>query len=125
MSHPLHCSVSSKLTTFRLFSAASIPGRLLPPWLGDRIGHFNVITTCAFLTGGSMLTLWLPFNYHHSRAATVVFAAVYGLVSGAFISLMMPCVFKLGSIQTLGQRFGTFQITIATRLVMVLLPSAD
>lgn len=62
-----------------------------------------------------MLTLWLPFNYHHSHAATIVFALVYGFGSGAFISLMMPCVFKLGSIETLGQRFGTYQIVLATR----------
>lgn len=96
-------------------SATSIPGRFFPSWLADRVGHFNVITICAFLTGGSMLTLWLPFNYHHSRAGTIVFALVYGLVSGAFISLIMPCVFKLGSLETLGQRFGTFQIVISTR----------
>jgi hypothetical protein len=64
-----------------------------------------------------MLTLWLPFNYHHSHAATIVFATVYGLVSGGFISLMIPCVFKLGSLETLGQRFGTFQVVVAARLV--------
>lgn len=62
-----------------------------------------------------MLTLWLPFNYHHSHAGTIVFAAVYGFVSGAFISLMMPCVFKLGNLETLGQRFGTFQVVVSVR----------
>jgi hypothetical protein len=62
-----------------------------------------------------MLTLWLPFNYHHSHAALIVFALVYWLVSGVFVSLMMQCVFKLGSLETLGQRFGTFQIVIAVR----------
>jgi hypothetical protein len=67
-----------------------------------------------------MLTLWLPFNYHHSQAATIIFALVYGLVSGAFVSLTMPCVFKLGSLETLGQRFGTFQIVMTVRRVLVI-----
>lgn len=84
-------------------SATSIPGCILPPHLGDRIGHFNVITVCAFFTGVSILALWLPFNYHNSTAGIVVF------------SLLMPCVAKAGTLDTLGQRFGTFQMVIAVR----------
>ena len=78
-----------------------------------------MITACALLMGVSILTLWLPFNYHHSRAGTIVFAVVYGLVSGGFISLMIPCAFKLGSLETLGQRFGTHQLVLASRSVSI------
>lgn len=60
-----------------------------------------------------MLALWLPFNYYPSHAGIIVFAVVYGFVSGSFISLFMPCVAKLGSLETLGQRFGTFQFVMA------------
>jgi MFS family permease len=101
----------------RTYSATSIPGRILPPHLGDRIGHFNVLTVCALLTGASILALWLPFNYHASHAGIIVFALIYGFVSGAFVCLLMPCVAKSGSLDTLGQRFGTFQTIIAARLV--------
>ncbi|KAJ5263601.1 hypothetical protein N7478_011206 [Penicillium angulare] len=94
-------------------SAASIPGRIIPPYLADHIGHFNVLTTCSLMTGGSMLVLWLPFNFHPSHAGIIVFALVYGFVSGAVVSLVMPCVAKSGSIETLGQRFGTFQLVIS------------
>jgi hypothetical protein len=62
-----------------------------------------------------MLCLWLPFNYHPSHAGIIVFALVYGFVSGAVVSLVMPCVAKTGSLDTLGQRFGTFQIVISIR----------
>ncbi|KAI8633678.1 major facilitator superfamily domain-containing protein [Xylariaceae sp. FL1651] len=96
-----------------IINATSIPGRILPPHLGDRIGHFNVVTVCAFLTGGSILALWLPFSYHSSTAGVVVFSLVYGFVSGAFVCLLMPCVAKAGTLDTLGQRFGTFQMVIA------------
>lgn len=74
------------------FSASSIPGRILPPYVGDRIGHFNVLTISALLVGGSMLALWLPFSYHPSRAGIIIFTLVYGFASGAVVSLMMPCV---------------------------------
>ena len=61
------------------------------------------------------MTLWLPFNFHSSHAGIIVFALVYGFVSGAFVSLLMPCAAKSGSLDKLGQRFGTFQFVIAVR----------
>ncbi|GLA02068.1 hypothetical protein AnigIFM60653_001363 [Aspergillus niger] len=96
-----------------IINAASIFGRLIPPQLADVFGHFNVLTLCCFGTGVSMLCLWLPFNYHPSHAGIIVFSAVYGFVSGAVVSLMMPCVAKVGDLQTLGQRFGTFQLIMS------------
>ncbi|KND93406.1 Riboflavin transporter MCH5 [Tolypocladium ophioglossoides CBS 100239] len=96
-----------------LVIASSVPGRVLPPYLADRIGHFNVITVCSLLTGASILALWLPFSYYPSHAGIIVFALVYGFVSGAFVSLLMPCAAKAGSLETLGQRFGTFQPVMA------------
>ena len=96
-------------------SATSVPGRTLPAWLGDHVGHFNVITACCFLTGIDILALWLPFNYYPSHAGLIVFALLYGFVSGAFVSLLMPCAAKSGTLETLGQRFGTFQAVISVR----------
>ncbi|KAJ5180736.1 hypothetical protein N7492_003946 [Penicillium capsulatum] len=96
-----------------LINATSIPGRVIPPHIADHIGHFNVITTCALTTGVSMLCLWLPFHYHPSHAGLIVFALVYGFVTGAVVSLLMPCVAKSGKLETLGVRFGTFQMVVA------------
>lgn len=98
-------------------SATSVPGRTLPAWLGDHVGHFNVITACCYLTGIDILALWLPFNYYPSHAGLIVFALLYGFVSGAFVSLLMPCAAKSGTLETLGQRFGTFQAVISVRSV--------
>lgn len=96
-----------------IVNASSVFGRIFPPYLGDRVGHFNVITVSAFLTGGSILCLWLPFNYHHSHAGLIVFALVYGFVSGSYVCLLMPCIAKAGPVETIGQRFGTFQLCVA------------
>ena len=96
-------------------SATSVPGRIVPPYLADVFGHFNTFTLCACGSGVAILALWLPFNYYHSHAGLVVFALIYGFPSGALVSLFMPCVVKLGKLETLGQRLGTFQIAISVR----------
>ena len=70
------------------------------------------------LTGISVLVLWIPFDNHPSEAGIIIFALVYGFVSGAYVSLMMPCVAKSGSLETLGVRFGTFQSVIAIACVV-------
>lgn len=67
----------------------------------------------------SILVLWLPFNYYPIRAGIIVFVLVYGFVSGAVISLLLPCAAKAGSLETMGQRFGTFQVAIGLRSVML------
>lgn len=72
-----------------------------------------MITASAFLTGSSILCLWLPFNYHHSHVGLIIFALVYGFTSGSYVCLLMPCIAKAGSIETIGQRFGTFQAIVA------------
>jgi MFS family permease len=85
--------------------------------LADQFGVFNIVTMSAGMSGVCMLALWLPFYYHPSHAGLIVFALAYGFFSGAFVSLLMPCVAKAGSIETLGRRFGTFQIVISLRFV--------
>lgn len=91
----------------------SVFGRIIPPYFADLFGSFNVVALSVGLSGVSVLALWLPFNYHSSHAGIIVFALVFGFVSGSFVSLHMPCVAKSGSIETLGKRFGTYQILMS------------
>ncbi|KAH9885147.1 major facilitator superfamily domain-containing protein [Xylariomycetidae sp. FL2044] len=105
---------SFSLELLSIVNAATAPGRALPALFADRIGIFNTISVSSLLTGTTILTLWLPFNYYPpTHTAFIVAAAVYGVVSGAFVSLLMPCAAKAGSLDTLGQRFGTFQAVMA------------
>ncbi|RDK38383.1 putative MFS transporter [Aspergillus phoenicis ATCC 13157] len=107
--------LSSSLSVYliSMITAASVPGRLIPSYLADRIGHHNVLTACAFFSGTSIFCLWLPFNYHHSEVGIIVFALFYGFASGSIVSLFMPCIAKFGKIESLGQIFGTFQLVIS------------
>ena len=91
-------------------SAAFVPGRIIPGHVADKLSYFNVMTTISVLTGITVACLWIPFDYHRSRAGIIIFALAYGLTSGAYVSLMIT---KSGSLDTLGQRFGTFQSVIA------------
>lgn len=67
------------------------------------------------MTGVAIAALWIPFDYYPSHAGLIVFALVYGFVSGGYISLLMPCAARSGELKNLGQRFGTFQMVIALR----------
>ncbi|KAF2034217.1 MFS general substrate transporter [Setomelanomma holmii] len=110
---------SSKLALYLLsiINATSIFGRTILPYYADKIGAFNIVTMSGGMSGICMLALWLPFNNHPNHVGLIVFALAYGFFSGAFVSLLMPCVAKAGSIETLGRRFGTFQIIISVRLM--------
>ncbi|KAF2487778.1 major facilitator superfamily domain-containing protein [Neohortaea acidophila] len=95
-----------------LVNSTSVFGRVLPPYLGDKFGYFNMVTLSAFASAIAILCLWLPFDFHHSHAGLMVFGLVYGFPSGAWVSLLMPCIAKTGELATLGQRFGTFQLVV-------------
>ncbi|KJK65552.1 hypothetical protein P875_00010202 [Aspergillus parasiticus SU-1] len=101
-----------------LTSAKSMP---LPfrvvysPLTSQTASAISMCSMASFGTGASILALWLSFNYHPSHAGITVFALVYEFVSGSFVSLLMPCVAKAGSLETLGLQFGSFQMIIGVR----------
>ncbi|ORX94549.1 major facilitator superfamily domain-containing protein [Clohesyomyces aquaticus] len=93
-----------------ILNAASIFGRIFPPLYSDRVGHLRVITMCAFLSGFAVLVMWLPIDLHHSLGGLVFFALFFGFFSGAFVSLITPCVVEVagGHTHDLGAMVGTY-----------------
>jgi hypothetical protein len=81
--------------------------------LTDKRGALYPSTQSQKRTAAAIPTI--PFDYHPSHAGLIVFALAYGYASGGFVSLLMPCAAKSGSLETLGQRFGTFQLVMAFR----------
>ncbi|KAK8162236.1 major facilitator superfamily domain-containing protein [Phyllosticta citrichinensis] len=101
--------------TVSIANAGSMIGRIVPGKLADHIGQFNVM---CMVTAGSAITLlafWLPLSFHPSNAGIIVFAVVYGFVSGGFVSLCSPCVIALvdGRLEDLGVKFGLGCICLA------------
>ncbi len=90
-------------------------GRILPGFLSDKAGQLNIMSLVGLLSGLSILVFWLPLEEKPSRAGLVAFSAVFGILSGGFVSLMTPCVVALcdGNVDELGPKLGAFLLVIA------------
>jgi MFS family permease len=86
-----------------IVNAASVVGRILPGFLADRYGVFNVQVVATLIMAISVLAYWTPSN---NNAAIITFAIFYGFVSGAFISLFAVCLGMISPIKKIGGRFG-------------------
>ncbi|KAL2008047.1 hypothetical protein VTN00DRAFT_8029 [Thermoascus crustaceus] len=90
-------------------------GRILPGWLSDRVGRFNVMFGLSTLSGILVTVWWLLLNYYPSVAGIVLFALVYGVACGGFLSLVSPCVADLSGnrIEELGTDLGVCYVALA------------
>ncbi|KAE8341045.1 hypothetical protein BDV24DRAFT_57458 [Aspergillus arachidicola] len=73
-----------------ILNAASLPGRILPGYLGDKLGRFNVMIAMCALSAVVLLVLWLPGTLlaPGSAAIYIVFSLLYGFASGAFVGMV-------------------------------------
>ncbi|KAL4751058.1 hypothetical protein BDW72DRAFT_212962 [Aspergillus terricola var. indicus] len=85
-------SMSMALNLIPIMNAASFLGRTVPNVLADKYGRFNVMMAMLLFTCIIELALWLPGK---SNAAIIVFAALFGVGSGACIGLAPVLVMNL------------------------------
>ena len=74
-----------------ILNAASVFGRILPNFLADKIGPFNLLVPCTFASG-ILVLCWIDIA---NVAGITIFSILYGFFSGAFVSLIPPAVVKL------------------------------
>lgn len=86
-----------------IMNAGSIVGRILPAWLSDILGRFNLLCPSAFFSGFVCLVCWTLAN---DFTTVAIFAGFYGLFSGAFVSLITPCVAEISDKSAFGTRIG-------------------
>jgi MFS family permease len=84
-----------------IINAASIVGRILPGFLADKTGVFNIQFIFTSLMAISILAYWTPST---TESAIITFGIFYGFVSGAFISLFAVCVAMISPIKKIGGR---------------------
>lgn len=96
-------------------SIGTTVGRILPGWLSDRIGRFNVMFGLSTLSGILVTVWWLMLNYYPSVAGIVLFALAYGVACGGFLSLVSLCVADLSGnrIEELGTDLGVCYVALA------------
>ncbi|KAJ3731272.1 major facilitator superfamily domain-containing protein [Lentinula guzmanii] len=86
-----------------LMNAGGVFGRVAPAILSDRIGRFNLLAPTSFVAGLSILVCWM---FAHTLPTLIVFSILYGFFSGAFISVITPCVAQISDIREIGMRIG-------------------
>ena len=93
-----------------ILNAASLPGRVIPGILADRLGRFNTMTLTSLISAILVLALWLPSQ---SNVAIICFAAFYGCFSGAYVSLGPSLIAELSPIEQIGVRIGSIYFFVA------------
>ena len=80
-------------------------GRVIPGWLGDKIGPFNsnMISLCITVIG--CYVVWLPFG--GTMPGLIIFAVMFGFATGNNISITPVCVSKLCHTQNYGRYYAT------------------
>lgn len=76
----------------------------MPNAIADKVGPFNVMIIMGALTSILILGLWLPST---GNVPIILFAALFGISSGAGISLTPALCAKLSPIRDIGVRTGT------------------
>lgn len=86
-----------------ILNAASVPGRIIPNFIGDYIGPLNILIPASMLTG----ILGLVWIAVHNFAGVIIFACFYGFSSGAFISISPVAIVTLTpDLRKIGTRMG-------------------
>jgi predicted MFS family arabinose efflux permease len=86
-----------------ILNAASTFGRIIPNFVADKVGPFNVLIPC-MLSAGVVAFCWIPV---HNIGGLVIFAIIYGFFSGSFVSLPPSVVASLSpDLNSVGTRMG-------------------
>jgi MFS family permease len=107
-----HLSIAPQMSFYVLavMNGGGFFGRIAPAYLSDIIGRFNILMPSAFFSGVGCLLFWM---FSKSLAAVIIFAVAYGFFSGAFISVVTPCVAQISDMRQIGTRIGMLYTIIS------------
>ncbi|KAK3385147.1 major facilitator superfamily domain-containing protein [Podospora didyma] len=92
-------------------NVGSVVGRVLPGFLADRFGRFNVIIVTIGLCVVTVLAMWLPAG--DSQSLLTAYAVLFGFASGSNLGLVPVCLGQLCDSRQYG-RFFTAAMMIAS-----------
>jgi MFS family permease len=101
--------------TLAMINAGSMIGRIVPGFVSDHVGQFNIMALVTTLSAIALLAVWLPVYYNPTEGGIIFFSLLYGFVSGGYTSLLSPCVVALvdGQVANLGVKFGVACLCLA------------
>lgn len=103
-----------------ILNGVSCLGRILPGFMSDYMGRFNVLTIFICTTLIFMLVIWLPFGTT-SLAALYSFVALFGFGTGSWMALTPACIGQLCEAESFGRYYGTLYF-IASIAALVCIP---
>ncbi|KAH4230341.1 hypothetical protein HBI06_087610 [Parastagonospora nodorum] len=103
-----------------VLNGLSCLGRLLPGYVADKIGRFNMLFIMIIFTLIFMLALWLPLGTT-SLTALYCFAALFGFGTGSWTALTPACVGQLCRAEEFGRYYGSMYF-IASLATLVCIP---
>lgn len=89
-----------------ILNAVSIFGRIIPGFVADHLGRYNISILITFLSALITLCIWIPGSEAGSTGAIIVYAALFGFTSGGFISLAPTMIAQISDIRQIGARTG-------------------
>ena len=87
-------------------NASSCFGRIIPGFISDIVGRFNVLGVMMVTTLVVMLVVWLPFG-HTNLVALYIFVALFGFGTGSWMAMTPACLGQLSGPHHFGRYFGT------------------
>ncbi|KAH7303926.1 major facilitator superfamily domain-containing protein [Stachybotrys elegans] len=98
-----------------IYNASSLVGRLGSGYISDKLGKYNSFIVACYMSGTLILAMWIPA---HGLPVTVTFTVLFGIFSGAYISLMAALVAQISPPEELGYRNGlTFFVSAIGGLI--------
>jgi MFS family permease len=85
------------------YNAASLIGRFSSGFISDKAGRFNVFITACYISGVLILAMWIPSS---TDSIAIAFSVMFGVFSGAYISLMAALVAQISPLEEVGYRNG-------------------
>ncbi|KAI1011746.1 hypothetical protein LB503_004814 [Fusarium chuoi] len=93
-----------------ILNAVSVFGRILPGFLADKFGHFNMMVVCTAMSAILTLAVWLPGK---SSTALLCYSGFFGFFSGCYISLTPALVVEVSPPSDIGHRTGILYFCIS------------
>jgi MFS family permease len=94
-----------------ILNAGSFFGRFFAGLLADMIGRMNTLILSLAFCVASCFGLWLPAG--ESTAMIIVFAIIFGFVSGSNLSLSPVCVGQMCKTENYGRYYATCWMVVA------------